>query len=93
MVERGVNHAVRAGRSALQAVEICERAAVDVGACRGEGRRRRIRAREAEYLVLCRDELLDDGGADEAGRAGDEDPHDILPVVVRRTTSIDSLSR
>src|SRR4029077_786538 len=67
VVERGMNHAVRGGRSALQAVEISERAAVDVGACRGEGRRRRIRAREAEYVVPCRDELLYDGGADEAG--------------------------
>ena len=84
---------VRVARSALQTVEICECPAVDVGPCRGERRRRRIRAREAEYLVLCRDELLDDGGADEAGRAGDEDPHDMLRVVVRRGVSIDSLSR
>ena len=49
---------------------------MDVGPGRGKRRGGRVRAREAEHLVSRADQFLDNGGADEAGRAGDEDTHE-----------------
>ena len=41
----------------------------------GEGLRANVRARQPEHLVPGLDEVLNDGGADEAGRAGHEYTH------------------
>ena len=65
-----------AAAAAAQAVEIIERAAMDL--CPGgvEGSGRGIRASQADDLMAGADELGNDGGADPAGRAGDEDAHE-----------------
>ena len=65
-------------RATAQALEIFERTAMDIGSRRGKGRGSRIRAGEAEHLMPRGDQFSDDGGADEAGRAGDEDTHVFL---------------
>jgi hypothetical protein len=46
-----------------------------IGSCRGKSRGRRVRASKAEHLMTRAEELLDDGGTDEAGGAGNEDTH------------------
>jgi hypothetical protein len=76
--EGGVDHAIRSGRSRVQALEIFERTAVDIGSCPGKGRGSRVRAGEAEHLMPRVDQLADDGGTDEPCGAGDEDAHVFL---------------
>jgi hypothetical protein len=49
--EGGVDHAIRCSRSAAQAREIVERAALNGGPYRGKRGGSRIRPSEAEYLV------------------------------------------
>ena len=76
MVEGGVDHAVRGGSAAAQALEIFERAAVDFGASRGKRRGARVRAGKAENLCPAATSSRDDGGADESGRAGNKNTHE-----------------
>ncbi len=73
--EGGMNHAVRCRRSASQALKIIERAAVHIRAGRGERRSGCIGASQAQDLVPGSYKLADDGGADESGRAGNENSH------------------
>ena len=77
MDERGVDHAVGRGGGAAQALEVLEVAAVhgDAGALQRCGAL--VRAGQADDLVPGVEELLGGGGADEAGRAGDEDAHGV----------------
>ena len=79
VLEREVDHAIRRGRRAPQAVEIIERAAVHLCPGRGEGGGRGIRAGQPDDLMARADELGNDGGADPAGRAGDENTHEKPP--------------
>jgi hypothetical protein len=74
--EGGVDDPVRERSAAAQAFEILEIAAMGLRSRRGKGRRSRIRAGEADYLVSRGDQFADDGRANEAGRAGDEDTHE-----------------
>ena len=83
VLEREVDHAIRRGRRALQAVEVVERAALHLGPGGGERRGRGIRAGEPDDLMARADELGNDGGADPAGRAGDEYTHE-------KTSSMDA---
>ena len=53
MDEGRVNHTVRSGRSATQAIEIFERTAVYIGSCRSNRGGGGIRASEAEHLISC----------------------------------------
>ena len=76
VVEREVDDAVRRGRAGAQAVEVVEGAAMHLGPGGGEGGGRGIGAGEPDDLMARADELGDDGGADPAGRAGDEDTHE-----------------
>ena len=74
MVERGVDDALRSRRAAREAVEVVERAAVGLG----PGGQRLVRlngAREAHYLVARANQFLNNGRADEARGAGDENTH------------------
>ena len=71
----GVDHAVRLLRAAAQAVEVLERAAVDLGAGALERRGSLVRAGEADHLVPRLEELGDDRRSDETGCAGDEYAH------------------
>ena len=79
MDEGGVNHAVRRSRGAAQAFEVLEIAAMHLGAGRGERLGARVRAGEADHLMARADKLLNDGGADKACGAGDEDTHGASP--------------
>jgi hypothetical protein len=76
VLEREMDHAVRRGGAAPQALEIIEGAATHLCAGRGEGGGRGIRAGEPGDLMARADQLGDDGGADPAGRAGDENAHE-----------------
>ena len=76
VLEREVDHAVRRGRRTPQAVEVIKSAAMHLGPGGGEGSGRGIRAGEPGDLMARADELGYDGGADPAGRAGDEDTHE-----------------
>ena len=76
MLEREVDHAVGRGGRVAQDVEVVERAALHLGAGRGERGGRGVRAGEPDDLMARADELGDDGGADPAGRAGDEYAHE-----------------
>ena len=78
MNEGGVDDAVRRRRAAAQAVEVLEVAALDFGARVGERLGVGVRAGQTDDAVAGGDEVPDDGGTDEAGRAGDEYAHEIL---------------
>jgi hypothetical protein len=76
VLERQVDHAIRRGGRARQAVEIVKSAAVHLRSGRGEGSGRGIRAAEPNDLMARAEELGNDGGADPAGRTGDEYAHE-----------------
>ncbi len=76
VLEREVDHAVRRGGRVPQAVEVVESAALHLRPGGGEGGGRGIRAGQPDDLMARADELGDDGGADPAGRAGDEYTHE-----------------
>ena len=61
VLEREVDHAVRGGSPAPQAVQIIEGAAVHLCSGRGEGIGRGIRASEPDDLMAGADELGNDG--------------------------------
>ena len=67
--------AVKRRRAAAQAVQVLEVAAVHLGPGCGERPGAPVRAGEAEHGVPRLEEVLNDGRADEAGSAGDENAH------------------
>jgi len=71
-----VDHAIARGGRVSQGVEIINGAAKHLGPGGGEGRGRGIRAGEPCDPMARGDELGNDGGADPAGRAGDEHAHE-----------------
>ncbi len=79
VLEREVDHAIRRGSCTPQAVEVIKSAAMHLRPGRGKGSGRNIRASEPGDLMARADELGNDGGADPAGRAGDENMHENLP--------------
>jgi hypothetical protein len=86
VVEGGVDHAIGLSRATAQAFQISHIAAMDSGAESGDGRGCLIRARQAEDFVSCANQFFDDGRADKAARAGNEDTHEkILRVDVDLT--------
>jgi hypothetical protein len=81
VVDEGrVDHAVGCGRAAAQPVQILDGAAVHLGARCRKRCGSLVRPGEPEHGVAGADQFLDDGRADEAGRAGDEDMHGNSPV-------------
>ena len=78
-----VDHPVRCRRAAPQAVEVLEIASVHLGPGGGERRGARVRTGEAEHRVARVDEILNDGGADEARRAGNENTHVHSPTIIQ----------
>ena len=68
-----------AAAALAQAVEIVESAAMHLCPGGGEGGGRGIRAGQPDDLMAGADELGNDGGADPAGRAGDEYAHEKPP--------------
>jgi hypothetical protein len=76
VVEGGVDHAIRLGGAAPQAVEVSERGAANVCAHRGQGLRRFVRAGNAENLMAGGDQLLHDGRADPPRGTGDKYTHE-----------------
>ena len=50
VIERRMDYGIGSGRSALQALKIIQRAAMDLGSCRGNRSGSRIRASEASTL-------------------------------------------
>ncbi len=82
VLEGEMDHAICLGRRGAEAVEVVERAAPDLDA---SGRQRgggRVGPREADDGVAGGKEIGDDGGADVAGGAGDEETHGGLPFDV-----------
>ena len=75
VVEGGVDHGIRLGGAAPQAVQIRERAAMNLGARRGERLRSLVRAGQAEHLMAGGDQVLDDGRADPTGCSSDKYTH------------------
>jgi hypothetical protein len=61
MVEGGVDDALAGRRPAGEAVEVVERAAVDLGAGGGQLLGVRVRAHQAEHRMAAAKELLHDG--------------------------------
>ena len=59
----------------LEALQVLDRSAMDLGAGGRQGRRLVVRTAEAAHLMTGRDQLLDDGRADESGGAGDKNAH------------------
>jgi hypothetical protein len=73
--EGGVDHSIRSGCSAPQALEVVEGTAMHLRSCGGERFGCLIGASEADYLMAHVDQLSDDSGTYKAGGAGDENPH------------------
>ena len=80
MVEPGVDHPVRRSGPTSQAVEVRQVAAMRLGPQRGQAIRARVRSGEADHPVAGLEEVRDDGGADEAGRAGQEYAHVVISL-------------
>ncbi len=83
MVERGMDHRVRLGGPAAQALRVLERAMKRFRASGDQGLSARVRAGQSEHLVPGADEFGHEVRADEAGRAGEEDTHGGTPLFVR----------
>jgi hypothetical protein len=92
VIERRMDDGIGGGRAALEAFKIIQRAAMDLGSCRGNGSGSRIGAREAEDLVPRDKQFLDNGGADEPGRTCNKDTHDKSSVFGWRAISVAELS-
>jgi len=75
MDEAAVNHPVGGGRSAPQAFQILEIAAMRLGAGGGKRPGGRVRAGKAQHLMTRAYEFVNDGGADKSCSACDEDSH------------------
>ena len=80
MDEGGVDHRVRQGRAAAQAVQVFKIAAMGLGAGGDERLGGGVRSGEAEHLVARTDQFLDDRRTDKTGGAGDEDTHGDLSL-------------
>ncbi len=75
MDEGGVNHAVRLGCPAAQTLQVFKITSMHLGTPSDKRLGARIRASETEHLMARADQLLNNGGADKAGRSGDEYTH------------------
>jgi hypothetical protein len=65
-----MDHAIRLGGAATQALQVFESASMYLGAGGGERLGSRIRPRQSEDLMAGVDEFRNDGRTDKAGRAG-----------------------
>ena len=84
MVEGAMDHAVRLGRPVAQTFRVFEVAAMDFSARGGESLGARVRARQSEHPMAGVDEFGNDGGTDEAGRAGEKYTQGEISIVARR---------
>jgi hypothetical protein len=75
-----VDDAVAVERPGPQRAGVVQVAAQHLGAQVGDRLGGGVRAGQPEDLVACADELGDDGRADPAGSAGDEDAHGRSPL-------------
>jgi hypothetical protein len=75
MDETGVNHPVRGGGSAAQAVQILKIASMRLSAGGEQRLGGRIRASKTKHLMARVDEFRNNGGADKSCGAGDENTH------------------
>ena len=75
VLERQVDHPVGVGGRLGQAVGVVDVAALNDGAGRFQPLRRGLGAGQADHLVAGTEQLGDDGRADPARCAGDEDSH------------------
>ena len=76
VLERQVDHAVRRGGRSAQGVEVIQGAASNLRPGTGESGSGGIGAGQPGDLMTRADKLGHDGGADPAGRAGDEYTHE-----------------
>ena len=75
MDEGEVSHTVSGFGPPAQALQVLQRAVVGFGPGCLERQRALLRAGETEHLMAVGEQFLDDGGADETGRSGDENTH------------------
>jgi hypothetical protein len=78
VVEGQVDDAVGRVGACAQCVQILKVAAQNLGPRRRNGFGRYVRSGQTDHAVTCVDEFRNHGRADEAGRAGDEYPHENL---------------
>ena len=76
MDEGQVDYTIRCSRAAPQAVQVLQITAMHLGAGGGKRFGPRLRAGKTKHLMAGRDQVLDDGRADEASRAGNENTHE-----------------
>jgi len=81
VVEGAVDHTISLRRAAAQTFQVLKIAAMHLGTGGGERLGPRVRPRQSENLMAGIDELRDDGGADKAGRAGEEYAHGKPPLL------------
>ena len=86
MAEREMHDPVALRRRGAEHIEIADVATADLGARGRDGRGARVGAGEADDLMIGCEEILDDGGADPARRAGDEYAHELPPMSVTDIT-------
>ena len=75
MYETGVNHAIRAGSSAAQTVQVFEITSMHLRPGGDKSLGARLRTSKADHLMARIDEFLHDGRADEACSASNKDTH------------------
>ena len=75
MFEGEVYDAVGARGCGTQRSEVINSAAFDLRPGRGERGGRAVRASQPDDLMTCANKLNNGGGADPAGRSGDENTH------------------
>ena len=78
-----MDHAIRRGRTAAEALQSSRIPAMDFGAHLAERRCPRVRAREAEDRMSSADQFFDDDRADKSSRSSDEDMHPQSPYFAR----------
>jgi hypothetical protein len=92
VIEGQVDEAVRAGSPSLEAVQVFNRPAMDLGTRSSQRHGLFIRTAETEDLMACGDQLLDDGRPDESGGTGNEYTHEKVSMFSWRQMSVQRLS-
>jgi len=81
VVEGCVDDRIRFFRAGAKTLQVRERAAMHLGACRNECGRAPVRAGEPKYLVASTNQIFDDSRAHPAGGSSDKYAHDSSPNI------------
>jgi len=83
MIEGSMDHTIRLGRPAAEALQVFQASAMRLRAGGEEGFGSRVRSRQSEDLMASVDELQDEDRTDEAGGAGEEYTHERSLLISR----------